>query len=81
MIHISQDDNGRDITLYLHHDSTDSIDEVDWDPTTNAFEYIITQQFYEVPPNHNASTILYTDYNITSSKIITADYFIGLYHR
>ena len=36
-------------------------------------EYIIRQQFYEVYPNPNAATTLYTDYNITSSKIITAD--------
>ncbi|KAK8872186.1 hypothetical protein M9Y10_007950 [Tritrichomonas musculus] len=75
---ISYDESGqaysnRDIVLYLRHDYTDPIDEVNWDPSTNAFEYIIKQQFYEVSPNPNASTTLYTDFNITSSKIITAD--------
>ncbi|KAK8895928.1 hypothetical protein M9Y10_013814 [Tritrichomonas musculus] len=65
--------SNRDIVLYLRHDYTDPIDEINWDPSTNAFEYIIKQQFYEVSPNPNASTTLYTDFNITSSKIITAD--------
>ena len=35
--------------------------------------YIIKQQFCEVSPNSIGATTLYTDYNITSSKIITAD--------
>ena len=51
----------------------DPIEEVNWDRETNPFEYIIQQQFYELSPNPNAATTLYTDYNITSSKIITAD--------
>ena len=63
----------RNIILYLRKDYTDAIDEVNWDSTTNAFQYIIQQQFYEITPNPNAATTLYTDYNITSSKIITAD--------
>ena len=66
-------DNTRDIVLYLNKTYTQAIDEINWDPTTNAFSYIIKQQFYEVSPNPNAATTLYTDYNITSSKIITAD--------
>lgn len=33
------------------------------------------QQFIEVYPNPNDVIILYTDYNIISSKIITADNF------
>ena len=65
--------NGRDIVLYLRKDYTDPIEEVNWDNSTNAFDYIIHQQYYEILPNPNASTTLYTDYNITSSKIITAD--------
>ena len=63
----------RDIKLYLRKDYTDPIDEINWDSSTNAFKYIIDQQFYEISPNPNAATTLYTDYNITSSKIITAD--------
>ena len=65
--------NSRDIVLYLRKDYTDPIDEVNYDPTTNAFDYIIKQQFYEITPNPNGASTLYTDYNITSSKIITAD--------
>ncbi|WP_347294438.1 hypothetical protein, partial [Helicobacter typhlonius] len=64
---------GKDIELYLRKSMTDPIEEVNWDGKTNAFEYIIKQQFYEITPNPNAATTLYTDYNITSSKIITAD--------
>ncbi|WP_300485523.1 hypothetical protein, partial [uncultured Brachyspira sp.] len=65
--------NSRDIIIYLRKDLTDPFEEINWDPSTNAFEYIIKQQFYEITPNPNAATTLYTDYNITSSKIITAD--------
>ena len=64
----------RNVMLFLHQEYIDPIDEVNWDPTTTTpFEYITQQQFYEVYPNPNAATTLYTDYNITSSKIITAD--------
>ena len=63
----------RDIELYLKKDLVDPIEEVNWDQQTNPFKYIIDQQFYEITPNPNAATTLYTDYNITSSKIITAD--------
>ncbi|KAK8880947.1 hypothetical protein M9Y10_003653 [Tritrichomonas musculus] len=65
--------SSKDIELYLCKDLTDPIDEVNWDPSTNAFKYIIDQQFYDIKPNPNAATTLYTDFNITSSKIITAD--------
>ena len=65
--------NSRDVELYLHKDFVEPIEEVNWDSETNAFDYIIKQQFYEVYPNPNAATTLYTDFNITSSKIITAD--------
>ena len=65
--------NSKDIELYLSKAFTDPIDEVNWDSKTNAFKYIIDQQFYEITPNPNAATTLYTDFNITSSKIITAD--------
>ena len=67
------DQDPKSITLFLYKEYLDPIDEVNWDPATNPFEYIISQQFYEVYPNPNAATTLYTDYNITSSKIITAD--------
>ncbi|KAK8853643.1 hypothetical protein M9Y10_017204 [Tritrichomonas musculus] len=67
------DTTKKDIELYLKKELTNSIDEVNWDSKTNAFKYIIDQQFYEISPNPNAATTLYTDYNITSSKIITAD--------
>ncbi|KAK8890694.1 hypothetical protein M9Y10_035479 [Tritrichomonas musculus] len=67
------DTTKKDIELYLKKELTNSIDEVNWDSKTNAFKYIIDQQFYEISPNPNAATTLYTDFNITSSKIITAD--------
>ena len=41
--------------------------------TTNAFSYIIQKQFYTITPNPNTASTLYTDFNITSLKIITAD--------
>ena len=66
-------EKSKDIILYLHKHYTYPIDEVNWDPTTNAFSYIVQQQYYEISPNPSAATTLYTDYNITSSKIITAD--------
>lgn len=69
----STTNDSRDIKIYLADEYVDPIDEVHWDSTTNPFEYIIKQQFYEVSPNPNGATTLYTDYNITSSKIITAD--------
>ena len=31
------------------------------------------QQFYEISPNPNTASTLYADYNVTSSRIITAD--------
>ncbi|WP_289706174.1 hypothetical protein, partial [Phocaeicola sartorii] len=65
--------NNQDIAIYLFKDLVDPIEEINWDKNTNPFEYIINQQYYEVSPNPNAATTLYTDYNITSSKIITAD--------
>lgn len=65
--------DARNIELYLRKDYTDPIEEVNWDSETNAFDYIIQQQYYEILPNPNAATTLYTDFNITSSKIITAD--------
>lgn len=63
----------KDITLHLNRKMLRPIEEINWDPTTNPFKYIIDQQFYTISPNPNAVTTLYTDYNITSSKIITAD--------
>ncbi|KAK8840029.1 hypothetical protein M9Y10_031314 [Tritrichomonas musculus] len=66
-------ENNRNIELYLRKDFTNPIEEINWDSKTNAFKYIIDQQFYDVSPNPNAATTLYTDFNITSSKIITAD--------
>ncbi|KAK8886004.1 hypothetical protein M9Y10_041463 [Tritrichomonas musculus] len=63
----------KNIELYLYKQYTDPVDEVNWDSTTNPFDYIIKQQFYEIIPRPDAATTLYTDYNITSSKIITAD--------
>ncbi|KAK8840657.1 hypothetical protein M9Y10_030432, partial [Tritrichomonas musculus] len=65
----------KNIELYLYKQYTDPVDEVNWDSTTNPFDYIIKQQFYEIIPRPDAATTLYTDYNITSSKIITADNF------
>ena len=67
------DTSTRDVTLYLDRKSVKPIEEVNWDPKTNPFKFIIDQQFYEITPNPNAATTLYTDFNITSSKIITAD--------
>ena len=69
--HINTD--SRHIELYLRKSMTDPIEEINWNPQINPFEYIINQQYYEIYPNPNAATTLYTDYNICSSKIITAD--------
>ncbi|KAK8834093.1 hypothetical protein M9Y10_020179 [Tritrichomonas musculus] len=63
----------RDIELYLRKDLVDPIEEINWDPNTNPFQYIIRNQFYEITPRPDAASTLYTDFNITSSKIITAD--------
>ncbi|KAK8880806.1 hypothetical protein M9Y10_003496 [Tritrichomonas musculus] len=62
----------KDITLHLNRKMLRPIEEINWDQTTNPFKYIIDQQFYTISPNSNAATTFYTDYNITSSKIITA---------
>ena len=67
------DESTKNIELYLNKEYVDPIDEVNWDRSTNPFKYIINNQFYEITPNPNAATTLYTDFNITSSKIITAD--------
>lgn len=67
------DTSTRNIELYLNYDYVEPIDEINWDRTINPFEYIIKQQFYEITPRPDAATTLYTDFNITSSKIITAD--------
>lgn len=69
----SYEKEGKHVNLYLRKDLVDPIEEVNWDGITNPFQYIIQQQFYEISPNPNAATTLYTDFNITSSKIITAD--------
>ncbi|KAK8837125.1 hypothetical protein M9Y10_037180 [Tritrichomonas musculus] len=63
----------RDIELYLRKDLVDPIEEISWNPETNPFQYIIRNQFYEIKPRPDAASTLYTDFNITSSKIITAD--------
>ncbi|WP_295163603.1 hypothetical protein, partial [uncultured Brachyspira sp.] len=63
----------KNIELYLNKYLVDPIEEVNWDPSTNPFEYIMKQQYFEVYPNPNAASTLYTDYNICSSKIISAD--------
>ena len=74
----SNPNESRNIKIYLYDEYVDPIDEVNWNPTTNLFEYIIRQQFYEVYPNPNSATKLYTDYKITSSKIITLDNIITM---
>ena len=38
----------RDVVLYLRKDLADPIEEINWDSSTNAFDYIIKQQFYEI---------------------------------
>ena len=67
------DEKSKNIVLYLNMDYVEPIDEINWDSTTNAFDYIIKMQFYEITPRPDAATTLNTDYNITSSKIITTD--------
>lgn len=66
-------DNVKDISIELLKRAAQNVDGIDWDHNTNAFQFMIDKQFYEISPNPNASTTLYTDFNITSSKIITAD--------
>ena len=67
------DKTTKDVTLHLDKGTLRPRDEINWDGKTNPFQYIIDQQFYSITPNPNAATTLYTDFNITSSKIITAD--------
>ena len=69
----NQSGSGKNIELHLIKAFTKARDEINWDGVTNPFIYIIDQQFYKVTPNPVGSTTLYTDYNITSSKVITAD--------
>lgn len=69
--HINE--SSKDIELYLRKTMTDPIDEINWDGTMNPFRYIIQLQYNKISPYPEAATTLYTDYNITSSKIITAD--------
>lgn len=64
--------NGKNIELYQRKDYVDPIEEINWDSSTNAFSYVIQQQLYTITPKLNAVSTLYTDYNITLSKIITA---------
>ena len=63
----------KNIELHLFQEFTTPRDEINWDGITNPFIYIIDHQFYRITPNPIAATTLYTDYNITSAKIITAD--------
>ena len=65
--------NSKNIELHLFKDFTKPRDEINWDGVTNPFIYIIDRQFYKITPNPVGSTTLYTDFNITSSKVITAD--------
>ena len=67
------DKTSKDVTLHLKKESCIPRKEISWDKNTNPFQFIIDQQFYSITPNPNAATTLYTDFNITSSKIITAD--------
>ena len=67
------DKTDKSVTLYLDKGTIRSRPEINWDPSINPFQFIIDEQFYTVSPNPNAATTLYTDFNITSSKIITAD--------
>ena len=63
----------KNIELHLIKEFTTPRQEINWDGVTNPFIYIIDHQFYKITPNPTAATTLYTDYNITSAKIITAD--------
>lgn len=63
----------RNIEIFMRKDSMQQSSEIGWDGKQNPFQYLLDCKFYEVFPNPNACTTLYTDYNITSSKIITAD--------
>ena len=67
------DKTDKSVTLYLDKSTLKPRPEINWDSSINPFQFIIDEQFYTVSPNPNAATTLYTDFNITSSKIITAD--------
>lgn len=67
------DESSKNMVLYLHKDYVDSIEDISLDPKTNLFDYIIKNQFYQITPRPDAATTLYTDFTITSSKVITAD--------
>ena len=63
----------KDVVIRLDRSTLRPREEINWNVNTNPFQYIIDQQFYKIIPNPNAAATLYTDFNITSSKIITAD--------
>ena len=65
--------NNKNIELHLFKEFIRKRDEINWDGVTNPFIYIIDRQFYKITPNPVSATTLYTDFNITSSKVITAD--------
>ena len=67
------DTTKKDVVIKCAKNACHPVSGIDWDPSTNAFQFIIDQQYYKITPNPNAATTLYTDFNITSSKIITAD--------
>ena len=63
----------RAIELLMRKDMVVKTDEINWDGESNPIKYIIDKKFYTIEPTPTACTTLYTDYNITSSKVITAD--------
>ena len=63
----------KNIELYLRKTMTEPIEEIKWYEKVNPFMFIIEPKYYDIQPNPQAASTLYTDYNITSSKIITAE--------
>ena len=61
--------NTKDIELYIRKDF--ALDSLHF--TENVFDYINTRKYYKITPLPESCSTLYTDYNIYSSKIITAD--------
>ena len=50
------DKTKKDVTLRLDKSTLRPREEINWDPNTNPFQYIIDQQFYSITPNPNAAT-------------------------
>lgn len=60
------------LRIYMKKDFIEMKINLKYDPEMNPFEFLSQNYYYDIIPNPNASTYLYTPYNIRSDGIITA---------